>query len=145
MKTALCVVTLIALMVAPAFAGSSTDEVKKVWAHFVELEKKHDPAFVELYAHDASIQRTRRKPDGTSQTTKIPAGNYKEMIREAMPMAQELKEQNTYSDVKFKEIDDKVQVTATRRSAPKGPPTEMTVTFAKRDDKWLIVEESSVR
>src|SRR6185295_18706840 len=144
MKRWLSMLVLVSLVAVPAIAGSPTEEAKKVYQQYVDLDKKHDPAVLALYADDAVISRTRRKPDGTSQTMKIPVRSYKTAVGEAMPYAKERGEKSEYSGASFKEIDGKVQVTATRRVLPKGTPVQLTFLIAQRGERWLIVEETSI-
>jgi hypothetical protein len=145
MKRVLSILALVTLVAVPVLAGSPTEEAKKVYEQYVALDKKHDPAMLQLYADNAVINRARRKPDGTTQTTKIPVKAYKEAVAEAMPFAKEIGESNEYSNASFKEVDGKVHVTATRRAQPKGPPTELTLVIAQKGERWLIVEETALR
>lgn len=109
----------------------------------MELERKFDPAVANLYSDDATIKNMRRFPDGTSRTMTLPAPKYKQLIKQSMPLAKERGDTNKYSDVAYKEEDGKVRVTATRYSDLKKYTSPLSLLIAKKDDKWLIVEEIS--
>jgi hypothetical protein len=132
-----------ALVTWNALGSPAADEAKKVFDRYVALERNFDPAVAELYADDATLKNMRRYPDGTSRTLTVPAAKFKQLIKEAMAAAKKLGDTNKYSAVSYKEEDDKVRITATRSSDLKKSSSPMSLVVAKRNDKWLIVEELS--
>ncbi len=133
----------VTMLTLSGHAGSATNEAKQVFASYVELERKFDPAVADLYADDAVIKNVRRYPDGTSRTMSLPAPTYKQLVRGAMPLAKERGDTNKYSDVGYREEGGKVRIVATRYSELKKYSSPLSMLVAKKDDKWLIVEEIS--
>lgn len=92
---------------------------------------------------ETNIAWTAPFPNGTSRIVTMPAPTYKQLIRQSMPLAKERGDTNKYSDVAYKAEDSKVRVTATRFSDLKKHSSPLSLLIAKKDDKWLIVEEMS--
>ena len=132
----------VATLPLSCYADSATNEAKRVFGSYADLERKFDPAVADLYSDDATIKITRRYPDGKSRTMTIPAPAYKQLIRQLMPLAKKRGDTNKYSDVAYKAEDGKVRVTATRYSDLKKYSSPLSLLVAKKNDKWLIVEES---
>jgi hypothetical protein len=109
----------------------------------VDLARKFDPAVADLYSDDAIIKNTRRYPDGRTRTMSLPAAQYKQLVRQSMPLAKERGDTSKYSDVVYREEDGKVRVNATRFSELKNYSSPVSLLIAKKDDRWLIVEEIS--
>jgi len=133
----------VTMLTLSSHAGPATNEAKQVFESYVDLERKFDPAVADLYSDDATIKNTRRFPDGTSRTMSLPAPKYKELLRKSMPVAKERGDTNKYSDVAYKEEGGSVRITATRYSDLKKYSSPLSLLVAKKDDKWLIVEEIS--
>jgi ketosteroid isomerase-like protein len=131
------------ILTLSCYADSATNEAKKVFESYVELVQKYDPAIAELYSDDATIRNTQRYPDGTSRTRTVSATTYKQMWRQIMPIAKKLGDTNTYSEVAYKEEDGKVRVTATCYESLKKYSSPLSLLIAKKDGKWLIVEDIS--
>lgn len=131
----------VTMLAMSSHAGPATNEAKKIFESYVDLERKFDPAVADLYSDDATIKNTRRFPDGTSRTMTMPAPKHKQLLRQYMPLAKARGDTTKYSDVAYKEEDGKVRVTATCYSDFKKYSSPLSLLVAKKDDKWLIVEE----
>src|SRR5947199_7853611 len=57
---------------------------KAFFQHYVELEHAFDPSIADLYSDQATIKSNRHLPDGKIVPMTIPAGNYKQALRNYM-------------------------------------------------------------
>lgn len=136
-----CVAAL--LVATGAIAGPLVDEAKSFFEKYSELQRKFDPSFADLYGDTAVIMNTRRYPDGTARTTELSGAAYKRLLRQAMPLAKQRGDTNTYSEVTYKEEDGKARITATRYSELKKYSSPLSVLITKENGEWVIVEEVS--
>jgi hypothetical protein len=136
---------LACLFVCAATALSAPlDDAKKCFDRYVALEAAFDPAAADLYADDAKIQNTRTYPTGQKRVQTIPAPAYKALIRQAMPLAKQRGDTNTYSEIKFTQEGDKVRVTASRYSNLKKYSSPLSLLVGpNKEGVWLIYEELS--
>jgi hypothetical protein len=74
----------------------------------------------------------------------MPAPKYKELIRQAMPLARARGDRSTYSDCKYEEVGRDVRITYTRYSELKKYSSPLTLVVGPtRQGEWQIVEELS--
>jgi len=132
------------LFLSTVIAGSPLDDAKVCFDRYVALEAAFDPAVADLYADDAKIQNTRAYPTGKKRVVTLPAPTYKQLIRQAMPLAKQLGDTSTYSDIQFAQEGDRVRVTATRFSNLKKYSSPLSLLVGpNKEGVWLIYEELS--
>jgi hypothetical protein len=123
---------------------SPTERAKQLFDCYVKLGNDFDPAITELYADDALIQNTRRYPDGSVKTIKIPAAQYKSLIQKSMPLAKSRGDKDSFSEVTYTPEGDKVRINAQRYSALKNYSSPLSLLVGSdTTGKWLIIEEIS--
>lgn len=131
--------------VLPAQAdGPAMEMAEHVFEQYVKLEQEYDSAVADLYADDALIQNTRRYPTGQSRTLTFEAPKYKELIRQAMPVAKARNDANDYLDVKYAAEGERVRITCRRYSRLKQYFSPLSLLVGPGPDgRWVIVEELS--
>jgi hypothetical protein len=97
-----------------------------------------------LYSDAAIIKNKRTYPGGQVRELSMPAPQYKELIRQAMPLAKARGDRNTYSECKYEEAAERVRIACQRYSELKKytSPLVLVVGPAPGGD-WLIFEELS--
>lgn len=117
-------------------------EAKTLFNRYASIEAAFDPNVVELYADDAIVRNKRIYPTGQVRELTIPAPQYKQLIRAAMPLAQIKNDYNTYSEVMFKGEGRGVRITAKRFSVMKKYSSPVSLWVAPdATGRWLIHEE----
>ena len=128
----------------PAPAATPVAEARALFERYVSLEQAFDPAVADLYADDALIRNRRTYPTGEVRELRIPAPQYKELIRTAMPLAKARRDTSSYSDVKYVEEGSRVRVTATRFSNLKQYSSPLSLLVGPTEGgMWRIYEELS--
>jgi hypothetical protein len=127
----------LAAQTAPA--GSA----QELWKSYQDLGSRFDPSLADLYADDAVVRNTRRYPDGHTRTLEWSGKEYQSLVRQAMPLARSRGDLDLYSNVQFKVIGDRTQITATRYSTSKRyyAPHEL-ITENVKGEGWKIVAET---
>lgn len=98
----------------------------------------------DLYADDALIRNKRFYPDGQVREITIPAPQYKQLLREVMPLAQARNDTSTYSKTTFKLEGMGVRIQAQRFSVMKQYTSPISLRVAPdASGRWLIREELS--
>ena len=137
-------IALFLICAVAAIAGTPLDDAKKFFDRYVALEAAFDITAADLYHNDAKIQNTRTYPTGQKRVQTMPAPAYKQLIKQAMPLAKERGDTNTYSDIKFAQEGDKVRVTASRYSNLKKYSSPVSLLVGpNKEGVWLIYEELS--
>lgn len=127
-----------------AIGGTPIEEAKKLFGRYVDSERTFDPSVADLYSDEAKIQNKRTYPDGSTRVSTIPAPKYKQLIRQAMPLAKERGDTSTYSQVKYVEEGANVRITATRFSNLKKYSSPLSLLVGpSTDGQWGIHEELS--
>ncbi len=143
--------TLLVLGLAGAVAAhvSAADlkpleQAQALFKRYVALEHAFDPAAADLYADTAVIKNKRTYPTGEVRELSIPAPQYKDLIRQAMPLAKARGDRNTYSNCKYEKAAERVRITCSRHSELKQytSPIALLVGPGSTGD-WLIFEEVS--
>lgn len=137
---------LVAVLLAAAGLAHAEDArieaAKQLFEQFVKLERAHDPALADLYADEALITSRRTFPMGSPRDSVIPAGDYKQMLRQRMPAAQATNDLYTYSKVTYALEGESVRIKAARFSAIKGRTSPISLLAGgAAGGKWLIYEE----
>lgn len=122
----------------------SIERAKGLFEEYVELEKAFDPAVADLYSDEAVITNRRTYPTGQVRELAIPAVPYKELLRQAMPLAKQLSDTNRYSDCSYRSLGEKVEIKCQRFAERKKytSPIRLVVGPAATG-KWVIHEEHS--
>ncbi len=138
---------LVSFAVAPPLTpqpASAVEQAKDFFARFVELEHAYDTAIADLYADDAVIRNKRTYPTGEVREVTIPPAQYKQLLREAMPLAKSRGDRSTYSKCGYKAEGANVRITCSRYSELKKYTTPYTLVVGPtRTGKWQIFEELS--
>lgn len=138
---------LVGLSVAPLLNPQSAgpvDQAKDFFARFVELEQAYDITVADLYADDAVIRNKRTYPTGEVRELTLPPAQYKQLIRQAMPLAKSRGDRSTYSKCGYKAEGANVRITCSRYSELKKYTTPYTLLVGPtRTGKWQILEELS--
>lgn len=95
-----CLFTFLAIF-AQAARAEPIAEAKQLFERYASLEARFDPGVADLYADDAIIRNRRFHPDGAVRETTISAPQYKQLIRDSMPMAHSRNDYSTYSKATF--------------------------------------------
>ncbi len=124
--------------------AQSVEMAKALFGQYVELEKAFDPAVADLYSDQAVITNKRTYPTGQVRELTFPAPKYKELIRQAMPLAKQLSDTNRYSDCSYRPLGERVEIKCQRFSERKKytSPIRLVVGPAATG-KWIIHEEHS--
>jgi hypothetical protein len=145
-RIALSVLALAAVACGQALAADGTpiDQAQALFKRYVALEHAFDPAAADLYSDSALIKNKRTYPTGEVRELSIPATKYKELIRQAMPLAKMRGDRNTYSECKYDQAAERVRIACLRYSELKKytSPITLVVGPAATGD-WLIFEELS--
>lgn len=129
---------------ATAAAASSQQRAEELFERYQSLAAAFDPAAADLYADDAVITNRRTYPTGEVRELSLPAAQYKELVRAAMPLAKSRGDTNTYSDVQYAIEGDKVRVSAQRYSELKKYTSTLVLVLGPGPDgRWQVLEEHS--
>lgn len=124
--------------------AQGTDAAKALFEQYMQLERSFDPAAADLYADDALIRNKRRYPDGQIRELTLPAGQYKALIRQAMPLAKARGDTSSYSAITFNNEGPGIRIQATRFSHLKNYSSPLSMLVAPgAGGRWLIREELS--
>ena len=127
-----------------AYAADPIVEAKQLFERYVSLSAQFDPAVADLYADDALIHNKRTYPDGQVREITIPALQYKQLLREVMPLARARNDTSTYSKTTFKVEGMGVRIQAQRFSVMKQYTSPISLRVAPDvTGHWLIREELS--
>ena len=124
--------------------GGSVDRAKALFARYVQLEQAYDPALADLYADNAVISSKRVYPNGEVRQQTFPPQQYKQLIRQAIPLAKARGDRSTYSRCVYEPQGARVRITCYRYSELKNYTSPYTlVVGAGRAGEWQILEERS--
>ncbi|MCB1786899.1 MAG: hypothetical protein KDJ33_11645 [Gammaproteobacteria bacterium] len=124
--------------------ADALSEASALFERYVALEHAFDPAVADLYADDALIVNTRLYPNGESVDLKVPATEYKMLIRQAMPVAKATNDTSEYSDVTYVEEGRGFRVHARRHSNLEQHTSPLTLLVEPdAQGRWVIREELS--
>jgi hypothetical protein len=142
---------LTAILQGQAFAqsNSGTDRervgtARALFDRYIALERAFEPAVADLYAPDALIRNRRKYPTGQVRELTIPATQYQELVRQAMPLAKAQNDTNRYSDCSYASEGKRVRIKCSRYSERKNysSPIELLV-GPSNTGAWLVFEELS--
>ena len=113
-------------------------------AIYERADQTWDTTVTRLYADGARIRHTRRSANGQVRVLEIPVQQWKDLIVQAMPLAQAAGDRSSYAKVRYEADGDRVRIRATRHSDLKNydSPFELLV-GPNGDGVWRIYEEIS--
>ncbi len=120
------------------------EKAKALFEKLTTLGNSFDSAIADLYADDAKIQNSRKYPDGTVRAMTLPAPQYKQMMRQATPLAKARGDTDSFTNTTFTVEGTGVRIKTTRHSNLKNydSPYEVLVS-PSTNGIWLIREEIS--
>ena len=128
----------------PSDTTSGVAQAKAFFTRFVELEQAYDIAVADLYADDAVIKNKRTYPNGEVRELTIPPAQYKQLLRQAMPLAKSRGDRSTYSKCGYKPEGPNVRINCSRFSELKKYTSPYSLLVGPdRAGKWQIIEELS--
>jgi hypothetical protein len=138
---------LSALLLAPAAsrADALTDGALAAFRDYEARAARIDPALADLYADDARIVSRRLMPDGTSRSLSFRGAEWKALIRQAMPAAQQRGDTNSFRAPRATaQGPDLVRIEAERFNHLKRYASPFAL-LLRRDARgtWRIVDEYS--
>lgn len=145
------IVLLAAAYSSAAFAqgGNASDpgrleSARALFDRYVALERSFDPAMADLYSVDALIRNRRTYPTGQARELTIPAPQYKELMRQAMPLARAQGDTNRYSDCAYSPEGERVWIRCARYSERKNYSSPMELLVGPGPaGRWLVFAELS--
>jgi hypothetical protein len=103
-STVIAVLAVVATAVAGQKPGSAhIPEARALFERYVTLEQQFDPLVADLYSDEAVIKNKRTYPTGQVREMTLPARQYKDLIRKAMPLAKERGDTSSYSECAYSE------------------------------------------
>lgn len=137
-------IAAVILFVSFHAVAEPTQQAKELFERYGALEASFDPAVADLYADDALIRNKRTYPTGEVRELTMPAPQYKQLLRQSMPLAKARGDSSTYSDVTFVEEGIGVRITAKRYSILKQYYSPISLLVAPdATGKWSVREELS--
>lgn len=119
-------------------------QARAIFERYAAMEMAFDANIADLYADQALISNKRSYPHGLIREVTVPAPKYKEMIRDAMPLAKLKGDYSTYSEATFTTEGKGVRLHAKRYSVLKKYTSNLSILFAPdASGRWLIWEELS--
>ena len=141
MPPALALTAVLLFWAVPARADDAA-EVLSMFKEYVARSDRFDPGLAELYADDAAIRSKRVLPGGRTETMSLSGAQWKALIRQAMPLAKERGDRNTFRNVAAKPSGSDVIVTAERFSHLKNYASPFAQFWRKdKSGAWKIGAE----
>lgn len=132
------------LLSAPALCADPDARAAELFARYQSLAAEFDPAVADLYADDARISNRRTYPNGEVKVLTLDAGQYKALIRAAMPLARSRGDTSTFSEVRYTVDGESVRIAATRYSTLKDYSSDFAMLVGPDAvGQWRILEEHS--
>jgi hypothetical protein len=130
---------------APLSPDEALANAKLIYQMYVQGTLNFDPGVAMLYTDSPRISVTQNFPDGTSQTNTVPAGQFKQLIRTAMPLAKERGYTTKFSLETYEQVGaDKVKIKTKQYSVAGAYWSDVTLLVVRIGDKWLISEDLTV-
>lgn len=125
---------------APALAQT---QAEAVFEKYQSMGRAFDPAIADLYCDNALVRNHRTYPDGQKRTLELPAVQYKQLLRNVMPLAKAKGDFNTYSEVAFTREGDNTRIQASRFSESKKYTSPISLLVGQCGSGFGILEEIS--
>jgi len=143
-STVIAALAVVATAVAGQKPGSAhIPEARALFERYVTLEQQFDPLVADLYSDEAVIKNKRTYPTGQVREMTLPARQYKDLIRKAMPLAKERGDTSSYSECAYSEEGARVRITCKRFSTLKKYTSPISLLVGPTPGGWLIFEELS--
>jgi hypothetical protein len=141
---AVFVIGITALVEAQGLSPDARAKAEQIWSRYVALEAAFDPAVADLYADDAVIRNRRTYPTGEVREATVPAAQYKQLVKQATPLAKARNDRSRYSNCTYAAEGTRVRVACARFSELKNYTSPMSVLVGPGPGgAWLIFEELS--
>lgn len=130
---------------ASAEQASPRDQAERLFLEYQHQSQAFDPDVADLYVDWARIVNARKYPgDLPGRSLQLTGFQYKDKLRQLMPIAKARGDFSTYSDVSYSEEGERIRIQCTRFSALKkySSPYSLLVGPDERGD-WRIFEELS--
>lgn len=130
---------------ASAEQASPRDQAELLFLEYQHQSQAFDPDVADLYVDWARIVNARKYPgDLPGRSLQLTGFQYKDKLRQLMPIAKARGDFSTYSDVSYSEEGERIRIQCTRFSALKkySSPYSLLVGPDERGD-WRIFEELS--
>ena len=125
-------------------ASDPVEQAKTFFARFIQLERAYDPAVADLYADDAVIKNKRSYPNGEVRELTFPAQQYKQLIRQAIPVARARGDRSRYTQCVYEPDETRVRIRCSRYSELKRYTSPYNLLVGPgRSGQWQILEELS--
>jgi hypothetical protein len=142
--SSIALVVLVAGAPAHGQATSPVEQARTFFARFVQLERAYDTGVADLYADDAVIRNKRTYANGEVRDVTFPAPQYKQLIRQAIPVARARGDRSRYTQCAYEPDGTRVRITCSRYSELKRYTSPYTVLVGPgRSGQWQILEELS--
>ena len=124
--------------------ADSTSEALALFRDYDTRTARFDVTLADLSSDDAVIRSRRLLPGQQPQELSFRGHQWKAMIRQLMPLAQQRGDRNSFSKVVAKPDGDRVVITSERYSHLKAYTSPFTLVVRKdRSGAWKIIEERS--
>jgi hypothetical protein len=124
--------------------ASPVDQAKALFVRFVQLEQAYDLRVADVYADDAVITNKRTYPNGQVRELTFPAQKYKQLIRQALPVARARGDRSTYTQCVYEPQGPRVRITCARYSELKKYSSPYVLVVGPGGSgRWQILEELS--
>lgn len=131
-------------MLASPVTAQTNEKAAALFERYVTLGRAYDAGLAELYDDNALIRNKRTYPGGEVREMTMPAGQYKSLLRKALPLAQARGDRSTYSDVRYTREGERVRISAARYSELKKYTSPLVLVVGPAaGGRWLIYEEHS--
>ena len=135
---------VIVALSSPLLASDEVEKARALFELYVERGREFDPALADLYSDEAVIKNKRGDPAGEVRELSMPAPQYKDLIRQALPVAKVRGDTSTFSDVEYAIEGDGVRIKADRFSEMKNYHSPISILVKPTSSgEWLIFEELS--
>jgi endonuclease YncB( thermonuclease family)/ketosteroid isomerase-like protein len=122
--------------------ADEVSEARAMFNEYISRSDRFDARVADLYSDDAAVRSTRIMPDGQKPVLSFTGTQWKALIRQAMPLAQQRGDRNTFQDVSAALNGKDVTVTAQRYSHLKAYTSPFAQTWSKdQTGAWKIKEE----
>jgi len=138
---------VVCMAVSPVYgrqAGDPMEQAKTFFARFVQLERAYDAGVADLYADDAVIKNKRTYPNGEVRELTFPAAQYKQLIRQAIPVARARGDRSRYTQCVYEPDAGRVRIRCSRYSELKRYTSPYILLVGPgQSGQWQILEELS--
>lgn len=135
-------IALFSFVLTVSALADDTADALAVFKEYVARSDRFDVAIADLYADDAVIKAKRLSPDGRMQTFMFTGRQWKALIPQAIPLAQQLDERNSFQDVSVKPSNTGIMITARRYSRVEDSTTPWAILVTKQQTGgWKISAE----